>query len=145
MRTRAPGRTRRGGAAIVAVFTALILTGGDAFGRNEIAVAVHHAFGTRRHFTIEGRVLEREDGREVRPSDSRTTNFLRTVRSSCTPRSRRAVPLRLRFADRTWELRSDSEGYFALQGETPAAGGARMALGAHRGPRETPLVLRPKC
>ena len=118
MRTRAPGRTRRGGAAILAGFTALILTGGDAFGRDEIAVAVHHAFGTRRHFIIEGRVLEREDGREVRPGDSQTTNFLRTVRS-LHAEEQKGVPLCLRFADHTWELRSDSEGYFALKGETP--------------------------
>jgi len=118
VRTRAPGRTRRGVAAILAGFTALILTAGDALSRDEIAVAVHHAFGTRRHFTIEGRVLEREDGPEVRPGDSRTTNFLRTVRSLHAEEQKGAA-LRLRFANHTWELRSDSEGYFALQGETP--------------------------
>lgn len=119
MRTRAPRRTRRGGVPFLAAITALILIGGDAFGGDEITVAVHHAFGTRRHFTIEGRILERKDGREVRPTDSRLTNFWRTLRL-LHAEEQRGIPFHLKFANHAWELRSDSEGYFALQGETPA-------------------------
>jgi phosphatidate phosphatase APP1 len=84
-----------------------------------VAVTVHHAYGTSRSFTLEGRVFEREDGREVRPSDSWLDNLRRTLRTLRVDEVK-GVPLRVTIAGRTWDLRSDDEGYFALRGETPA-------------------------
>ena len=52
----------------------------------------------------------------------------------------KGVPLRLTFGGRTWDLRSDDEGYFALRGDDAAAGDARVAavlveVVGDRGPR----------
>ncbi len=105
-------------AAVLAALVALPLAGTAARADDGIAIAVHHAYGTPRHFTVEGRVAERRDGREARPGDSWLRNLWRTLRFLHVDEEK-GTPLLLTLASRTWELRSDDEGYFALRGETP--------------------------
>jgi phosphatidate phosphatase APP1 len=90
----------------------------EARADEEIAIAVHQAYGTREGFTIEGRVAERHGERESRVSDSWLVNLWRSLRS-LRLEEREGTPLLLMFGSRTWELRTDDEGYFALHGETP--------------------------
>jgi phosphatidate phosphatase APP1 len=96
----------------------LTLACGAADARDEVAVSVHHAYGTQRRFVVEGRVAERRGGREYRPSDTWLANVRRTLGSLRTEELKGA-PLRLTFGVRTWALRTDDDGYFALRGETP--------------------------
>jgi len=107
----------------ITLFVALCLLAlglGAASAHDEVAIAVHHAYGTQRSFLIEGRVAERRNGREYRPADSWLTNLRRSLGSLRTEELKGA-PLRLTFGMRTWELQTDGDGYFKLRSETPPA------------------------
>jgi hypothetical protein len=92
-------------------------------------ILVHHAFGTPRHFTLEGRVAERHDRRPADREDSRIVNLWRSLRVAAGggARERRgaAEPRR-----RTWTVRSDR--YFASSGDTPRAARGGPAAGGER-------------
>jgi phosphatidate phosphatase APP1 len=92
--------------------------GGATAPRETIAVAIHHAYGSLKSFTVEGRVFEREGEREVRPDDSRLTNLWRALRA-LRVEEQKGAPLLVSFGPSSWELSTDDEGYFALRGRTP--------------------------
>lgn len=130
------------GAAVVAMASARSAQAAD-----EIAITVHHGYGTRRDFVVEGRVAERNGVRESRPGDAWYANLWRSLRSFRVEEEKR-IPLLLTLGGRTWELRSDDDGYFTLRGETPspAAPGWRplrveVAGGATR--TDYPLLIVP--
>lgn len=90
-----------------------------AHAEDEIAITVHHGYGTRKHFVVEGRVAERNGERESRPGDPWYANLWRSLRSFRVDEEKR-IPLLLTLGGHTWELGSDDDGYFTLRGETPA-------------------------
>src|SRR5512133_3938370 len=100
--------------AAFAAFCAIAFGCDMAHARDEVAISVHHAYGTQHRFVVEGRVAERREGREYRPSDSWFVNLRRSLGSLRTEELKGA-PLRFTFGARTWELRSDDDGYFALR------------------------------
>jgi phosphatidate phosphatase APP1 len=112
-RQRSPGR-----ALWWAALAASLLASPGALADDGIEVAIHHAYGTNRLFTIEGRVFQRREGREVRPGDRWYVNLRRTLHA-LRQEERPGAPLQVSFAGRTWDLSGDDEGYFALRGETP--------------------------
>jgi phosphatidate phosphatase APP1 len=107
---------RRGLAA--AGVAALLVAAGPALARDETQILVHYAYGTAQRFTLEGRVVERHDGRPVRGGDSWLTNLWRSVRSLRAEEQPR-VPVRVTFAAQSWTAVSDAEGYFSLSARTP--------------------------
>jgi phosphatidate phosphatase APP1 len=103
---------------VAAGSAALLFAGAAAPARDAPEIQVHFAYGTPRSFTLEGRIAERQGGPAARGDDSRLRNLGRNVRSLRVEEQKR-VPLRVRLADGTWEVRSDADGYFTLRGDTP--------------------------
>lgn len=114
MRTASRRLTR----SVFIALCVLAFDGEKAAARDEVAVTVHHAYGTRHHFVVEGRVAEQRDGRAYRPADSWLANLRRSL-GLLHADELKGAPLRLTFGLRTWGLRTDGEGYFALRGDTP--------------------------
>jgi len=102
------------GAAVVVIASTPAAQADD-----EIAITVHHGYGTRKNFVIEGRVAERNGAREARPGDTWYANLWRSLRSFRVEEEKK-IPLLLTLGGHTWELHSDDDGYFALHGETPS-------------------------
>ncbi len=112
-----PGSRHAVTAAVLAAVA--LFASSAAHARAETEILVHHAYGTARAFSLEGRVAERHDAAAARGEDSRLRNLWRILRSLRVEEKKR-LSLRVTLAARTWEVRSDSDGYFALRGSTPA-------------------------
>lgn len=105
--------------SVLVAFSVLVLCSGRASARDEVAITVHHAYGTQHRFVVEGRVAERRDGHEYRPTDSWFANLRRSLGVLRTDELKGA-PIRLTFGARSWQLRTDEDGYFALHDGTPS-------------------------
>lgn len=116
--TTSAQRIRLAAAGALVALCVLALGRASASARDEVVVSVHHAYGTRHRFVLEGRVAERREGREYRPADSWLANLRRTLGLLRTEELKGA-PLLLTFGGHSWKLRTDDDGYFALRAETP--------------------------
>jgi phosphatidate phosphatase APP1 len=108
----------KGPQAVLASLLLVFLIWGEACARDEIGITVHHAYGTKKGFILEGRVAESHRGRGSNETDSWLRNIGSSVRSLLVD-ERKGVLMSLTFAGRAWALRSDNEGYLSLRAETP--------------------------
>lgn len=111
---QAPGR----GGAVAGIAAVALFACGAAHARDQAEILLHHAYGTTRSFSLEGRVAERGDAPAARAGDSRIRN-LRRILGALRVEEKKHLSLRVTFAGRTWAVRSDGEGYFTLRGATP--------------------------
>ena len=95
-------------------------TAAVAVADDELVIQFQHGYGNAQHFVVEGRVVEKRSGSAPKPDDSRLRNLWRNLRQLVNDEQDK-VSLRVRFAGKTFEARTDQEGYFSVRAATRAA------------------------
>ena len=107
-------------AASIAIALMFLWTAAVAVADDELVIQFQHGYGNAQHFVVEGRVVEKRSGSAPKPDDSRLRNLWRNLRQLVNDEQDK-VSLRVRFAGKTFEARTDQEGYFSVRAATPAA------------------------
>jgi phosphatidate phosphatase APP1 len=125
---------------IVPLCALLVFLAQPAVAEDELALQLYPAYGDAHGFTIEGRLIERRELREIGVKDRWWTNLWRNLRQLVND-EQAGVSVTVRIGQQNWTAKTDVEGYFKIDVEERIADGWQSIAASTPGTQSTGSLL----